>query len=142
MTTQTTRWSPDTCACVIDYTWDNEVPEDQRIHTLKTISKCSVHNALDDATAYSTVLDENPRKNIAGQLTLENGPNILYDVVNGTRQLKPNLTFQFTFSGVAPNRLLTIAFNNSSGNILTTQQKNAIQTFLNTRFGVGKVVIA
>jgi len=142
MVTNTTRWSPDTCSCVIEYTWDSTVSEDQRVHTLNTISKCPQHQALSDNIAYSTILDENPRKNIAHQLILDNGPNILYDIINGTRQLKPNLAFQFTFSGVAPNRVLTIAYNNTSGNVLTTQQKNTIQTFLNNRFGVGKVVIA
>ena len=142
MVINTTRWSPDTCSCVIEYEWDSTTDETNRVHTLKTISKCPQHTALSNNTAYSTVLDENPRKNQAHQFVLDNGPSLLYDVVNGTKQLKPNLSLQYTFSGVAPNRVLTIAFNDSNGNVLTTQQKNAIQPLLNTRFGVGKVVIA
>jgi len=142
MTINITRWSPDTCQCVIEYDWDSTLTEDQRVHTLKTISKCPIHAALSNTTAYTTVLDENPRKNMSHQFVLDNGPTLLYDIVNGTRQLKPNISLQFTFSGIAPNRVLTIAFNDSNGNVLNTQQKNAIQTLLNNRFGVGKVVIA
>jgi len=139
MTTKTTRWSPDTCSCVIEYTWDDTLTEDQRVHTLKTISKCSNHSALNDDTAYSSVLEENPRKNIAHQLVMDNGPTSLSDLINGTRQLKPTISLQYTFSGIAPNRLLTITYNGAG---LTSQQKSAIQPILNNRFGIGKVVIA
>jgi hypothetical protein len=139
MTIQTTRWSPDTCPCVIEYSWDDTLSEANRIHTLSTISKCPTHQALSDNTAYSTVLDENPRKNIAHQLVLDNGPATLSDLINGTRQLKAGIVLGFSWSGTVPNRVLTISY---TGITLTTNQKNSIQTFLNNRFGSGKVLIA
>jgi len=139
MVINTTKWSPDTCSCVIDYSWDNSVPADQRTHTLSSISKCSFHNSLSDIAAYNTVTEENPRKNIAYQLILDNGPAALSDLIDGTRQLKAGITINLTWSGTAPNRVVTISY---TGITLTTNQKNSIQTFLNNRFGAGKVLIA
>ena len=33
MAIKTTTWSPDTCDCVLHYSWDDEVPQDERVHT-------------------------------------------------------------------------------------------------------------
>ena len=138
MTIQTTRWRPDTCPCIIEYTWDDTVPESSRVHTLSSITKCNIHTSLTNNSAYSTVLDENPRKNLSLLTCLENGPTALFDTIDGTRQLKGNITFNWSWSGTAPNRVLTISF---TGITLTTNQRNTIQTFLNNRFGVGKVTL-
>ena len=140
MTINTTRWSPDTCACVIEYTWDDSVPDSSRVHTLgNIINKCSDHSSLSNANVYTALTEENPRKNITKQHILDNSPTTaLYDIVNGNRQLKPNIFFNYSFSGTAPNRVLTISF---TGITLTTNQKNTIQSALNTRFGSGKVLI-
>lgn len=136
-----TRWSPDTCGCIIEYSWDSTQPESTRTHTLDNfINVCSFHQGLaDDPTRWNTVLEENPRKNLTYQGILDNSPTAnLYDIVNGTRQLKAGITFNFSWSGTAPNRVLTISY---TGITLTTQQKNSIQTWLNSNFGVGKVII-
>ena len=72
MTIQTTRWSPDTCKCEIEYTWDDTVPQDQRVHTMKSVRKCIVHDLVSEAKAYQNVLDENQSKNKAiGQLVFD-----------------------------------------------------------------------
>lgn len=143
MTINTTRYSPDTCECVIEYTWDDSVPEDQRQHSLSTyVNKCPAHSALASDTArWNAVFEENPRKNNALQHVLDNSPvAALFDTTaEGARVLKNNITFNFSFSGTAPNRVLTISF---SGISLTTNQKNTIQSALNTRFGSGKVLVA
>jgi len=140
MAIRTTRWSPDTCTCVIDYTWDDTTSETNRVHTLSTITKCPAHIAQTDSTAYSTVLDENPRKNIALENILSSSPTTaLYDTVNGTRQFKQGINVNFSWSGTAPNRVLTLTITGIS---LTTPQKNTLQTALNTRLGSGKVVLA
>ena len=139
MAIKTTRYSPDTCQCVIEYTWDDTQPEATRTHTLSTISKCSAHSALGDTTAYNTVFEENPRKNQTLRHILDNSPTTaLYDIIDGVRQLKPTLGFNFSFSGTAPDRVITVSF---TGITLTTNQKNSLQTFLNNRFGAGKVLI-
>jgi len=142
MVTKITRYSPDTCSCVIEYSWDDTQPESTRTHTLANyINKCPAHTVLaTDQDRWNAVFEENPRKNQAYQHILDNSPTTsLYDIVNGTRQLKNGITFSWSWSGTAPNRVLTISY---TGITLTTAQKNSIQTFLNTRFGAGKVLIA
>lgn len=42
MVIQITTWSPDTCKCEFSYTWDDEEPQDQRVHTFY-----AVHNVCD-----------------------------------------------------------------------------------------------
>jgi hypothetical protein len=140
MTINTTRWSPDTCSCVVEYSWDSEAPPENRTHELTSIQKCPVHSSLSDSEAYAVLTEENPRKNNTLQSALDNGPTALYDInPDGARVLKQNITYNFSWSGTVPNRVLTISF---TGINLTTQQKNAIQNFLNNKFGSGKVVIA
>ena len=142
MATKTTKYSPDTCDCVIEYTWDDSVPADIRTHTLSTyINKCSAHSGLaTDQDRWNSIFEENPRKGQALQLVLDNGPTGLFDTLSsGNRVLKESIKFNFTWSGTAPNRVLTISF---TGINLTTNQKNTLQSALNTRFGTGKVLIA
>ena len=140
MVTKTTRWTPDTCDCTVEYTWDTNSSEATRVHTFSNVvNKCPAHSAIVDNALFNLLMDENPRKNIAHQLVLDNGPTALSDLIDGTRQLKGNITLNFSWSGTAPNRVLTISY---TGITLTTNQKNSIQTFLNNRFGAGKVLIA
>jgi len=142
MTIKTTRFSPDTCQCVLEYTWDDTVSETNRVHTLSNfVTKCPAHSSLStDKDRWDSVFEENPRKALASQHILDNSPTTaLYDIINGVRQLKPSITLNFSWSGTAPNRVLTISY---TGITLTTTQKNTIQSALNTRFGSGKVLIA
>jgi len=140
MVTKTTRWTPDTCQCTVEYTWDSNSSESTRVHTFSNVvNKCPAHSAIADNALFNLLMDENPRKNIAHQLVLDNGPVGLSDLIDGTRQLKNNIVLTFSWSGIAPNRVLTISY---SGINLTTNQKNSIQTFLNNRFGIGRVLIA
>lgn len=141
MTIRTTRWRPDTCNCVIEYTWDDALTPDQVIHTLDTIKRRCIDHAhlVTDTEVYNVVKEENPRKNITQQLLLDNAPNTVYDVnTDGTRQFKKGIVASWSWSGLAPNRLMTITV---TGVTLTTNQKNAIQTKLNERFGISNVTI-
>ena len=139
MTIKTTRWKPDTCGCILEYTWDDAVAQSSRTHTLSNfINRCSDHSSLANDTArYNAVMDENPRKNTALQVALDNGPSTLYDLSGTTRTLKPSVNYTYSWSGTAPNRTLTIGFSVA----LTTTQKNTIRTALDTRLGTGKVLI-
>jgi hypothetical protein len=76
MAIKTTRYSPDTCECVLEYTWDDTVAEENRTHTLSNfINRCSAHSSLSsDNDRWNTIFDENPRKNIALKTVLDNGP--------------------------------------------------------------------
>ena len=142
MTLHTTRWSPDTCSCVIEYTWDDTDPQETRQHTLSTyVSRCAAHDAVGpDSNRYDTVKEENTRKNFAHQGILDNGPSSLFDLTpEGARVLKNGITISWAWTGTAPNRVITISY---AGITLTNQQRNTAQAWLNNRFGVGKVVLA
>jgi hypothetical protein len=140
MTIQTTRWSPDSCQCIIEYQWDDSVPSTSRTHTLANyIRKCSAHaTQANDSTRWNTVLEENPRKNIAYQLIVDNAPLQFVDTdANGIKTLKAGLSINFTVSGTVPNRVFTMTF---SGTTLTQAQIDNVQSKLDTRFGAGKVI--
>ena len=140
MTIKTTRWSPDTCGCVLEYTWDDTQPESTRTHTLSTfVTRCSAHSGLANDTArWNTIFEENPRKNIALQVALDNGPTTLYDMSGTNRIIKPTVIYDYVWSGTAPNRTLTISFPNVA---LTNTQKTTIRNAINTRLGSGKVTL-
>lgn len=61
----TNRWKPDTCACVIEYEFDETLADDVRTHSLKNIQKCQYHNDPDDAQAFIRANRENNDKNFA-----------------------------------------------------------------------------
>lgn len=140
MTINTTRWTNDTCGCVVEYDWDDSIPQDSRTHTVSNvISKCAAHAAISDMTQhFNILLDENPRKNLAHQHAIDTIPALLSSTGAVGGRLKDTITYNFSFSGTAPNRVLTISFTSVT---LTTAQKNSIQNALNTKFGAGKVVI-
>lgn len=121
MAIQTTRWSPDTCACVHEYQWDDSVPADQRVHTAgNVINQCVFHTGLSAAAHFAKLQDENPRKNnIVGTILAQVASLTLDDIT-------------WSFDG---NRVLDISCPK-----LTTPQKNTLQTAANTRFGTGKVL--
>lgn len=92
-----------------------------------------------DTNVWNTIKEENPRKNITTQLILDNSPNTVYDLnADGSRIFKKGINVSWSWSGTAPNRLMTITV---TGIVLTTNQKNAIQTKLNERFGINNVSI-
>ncbi len=139
MVLKTTKWKVKTCPCVLEYTWDDSVTPIEK--TLKNfIIICPNHQALSDTDRWNTIWDENPKVSLSLYHILDNSPTTsLYDIIDGSRQLKQSITFSYSYSGTAPNRVLTISFTGIS---LTTNQKNTIQSLLNNKFGVGKVILA
>jgi hypothetical protein len=90
-----TTWTPDTCDCVIHYQWDDQVPQDQRIHTpleqtrthdgqLVPRRVCPVHSAVaapgKHVEHHDLVKEENTRKNRVLGNILETTPEITNDV--------------------------------------------------------------
>ncbi|MDO8568377.1 MAG: hypothetical protein Q7R57_06655 [Dehalococcoidales bacterium] len=65
MTKQVTRWSPDTCECVIDFEWDDADSPEARQHTHKTsIKTCPAHSQHHGKPEHFTVVtEENQLKN-------------------------------------------------------------------------------
>lgn len=141
MVIRTTRWRPDTCDCIVEYTWDDAIPPENVTHTLDVVNRrCIDHQHLaTDTDVYNVLKEENPRKNIAQQLLIDNAPTSIFDLnEDGVRVFKKGIVAQWSWSGLAPNRLMTISVTGVS---LTTNQKNAIQTKLSERFGLNNVTI-
>lgn len=57
----TTRWSPDTCDCVVEYDWDDAEPTNVRKHTLKKmVNTCPLHKNVQDPL--SKIIEHNKKK--------------------------------------------------------------------------------
>ena len=116
MTLNTTRWSPDSCGCVLEYAWDTATSEDDRVHThVNTVAVCVSHAELhpDPATvvAEQATLDAwetsgrrgaRPKTPHIGltvheQVGKHSGPPLFAQVLN------ENQTVQFLRSWVAEN---------------------------------------
>lgn len=126
MTVRTTRWSPDTCGCILEYEWDDAAPQDQRVHSYKnTVKSCPEHGALAGAPLYTTVVAENTVKNRVVPTALS--------LLTAFNEEKLNEIFQWWFDA---QRVLNVTFVGLS---LTNQQKNQLQDFFNQALGAGKV---
>lgn len=63
---KTTRWKPDTCGCVLEYTWDDSVPEGQREHSpARVVTACEYHTGKNVKEVFNKVKEENTGKNRA-----------------------------------------------------------------------------
>jgi len=73
MAIKTTRWEPDTCGCVIEYEWDDELPAIDRVHTLSAVvnKHADCHPATEDGKLMDVILDENRRKNAAVKIVTD-----------------------------------------------------------------------
>ena len=73
-----TMWSPDTCSCILIYTWDDALDENVRTHTIeRVLRRCPAHASLTkDTEIYGTVVEENTRKNKAFGLAQGIVPNL------------------------------------------------------------------
>ena len=133
-----TRWSPDTCGCVIDFEWDRDLLATSRVHTGKNIVKdCPDHSGLKTPTAfYDAILDENQRKNKVRQDILEN-VSALAETKDGELTFKDGITLSWSWEGKDDERILHLTV---TGFTLNQGQKNAITTIANSRFGIDKVV--
>lgn len=124
MALHTTRWYPDTCGCVIDYEWDDTVPEDARIHSLTSMSVCcAAHVALAPPVAFNTVMEENRRKNQA--LAIAQG------LLPGLVQAECQWEFD-------PQRRLQVRFPRLA---LTPGQRGQLQGALDITLGSGLVAL-
>lgn len=71
-----TRWSLDTCGCVIDYEWDDVQSEDMRVHKLSNVvMKCAAHSKYNGSKLYDVLVAENTHKNKTIGKIIEMFPN-------------------------------------------------------------------
>lgn len=135
---KTTLWRPDTCECEIEYQWDSELSEDERVHTVSKIKKgCQYHSKLNEVDCFNTVSEENLRKNIVLKQIIENvesatqekeqvDGSIVKDLANGKK-------YDWSFD---KDRNLVV---NLIG--FTVQEKASTKTITDAIFDIGKVII-
>lgn len=135
-----TTWSPDTCGCVFEYSWDDEVPQELRTHTLSSVvKKCEIHKevAVDDV-AFVSVLVENQVKNKVLAEFIESHPEHVDEKDDGnggtTKELKASVKYEWSFTGTGTERELQVDFVGAN---LKTSEK---ATLLGKVSGLGKVV--
>lgn len=133
--------SPDTCGCSFVVEYDNAVPDSELVITpIPQLSlKCVFHTHLAQTTEwYNMVMGENKKKSDAFNEMIMNAPTSVYTLVNNNRVLKDGVTLTWSWSGTSPNVVLTFLLTGAS---LTNNQKTIIQQKLDSRFGVGNVVM-
>lgn len=115
-----TRWSPDTCGCILIYEWDGDNPNHQ--HTfVEAEHLCAAHNGYSPSIAYDKVKDENRRKNRA------------YAIAKGVAGINLD-DFTFSFDN---NRKLKVGFLGK----LNASQRAELQTQLDAEFGASKAEV-
>lgn len=127
---KTTKWSPDTCKCVISYSWDDALPADDRVLEPETAEACEAHQALADVgLIYEAVLVENRTKNLVREEILNSFPALSEDFTSDGQTMKrfrPGIEFEYSFD---PERQLTV---NMRGANLTVNERDSIRTSIET----------
>ena len=142
-----TKWSPDTCGCVLNYSWLRDSSEDARVHVYYSADKiCQDHEHLkrggglrqheigavqdvndDSLFIYNTVIEENQRKNVLIQHIADSQPRLarIHKNRDGTTVniIHPDVSFSFFFTETAPERVLNISFSEP----LSQQEKTIIE---------------
>ena len=105
MAMRVTRWSPDTCGCVLEYEWDDSVDENHRTHSAnKIVTACEAHKGeVDKHVHFATVHGENTHKNEVHKTILENSPALTEEVLdaegNPHKEFKKGVKFEFAYDG-------------------------------------------
>ena len=123
------EWRPDTCGCVIEFFFDDELEPDVMTQTWEsTKNTCPVHVAITDGvTLYAAVLEENQRKNVA--------LGIVKTLATVDRDALQD-AHSWSFDDSSP-RVLTLSF----GRRLPADELVGVRTATDLQFGTGLVVI-
>lgn len=105
-----TRWSPDTCECVLEYDWDPAAGEDDRVHTHHaSVRTCPAHDGIGGPEHLNVVLRENQSKNRVEAHALELIPRLRVPTDDGAGYRRnPFVDFRWTFTRTGANRALTV----------------------------------
>lgn len=144
MAIKATTWTLDTCGCAVEYTWDDNLSNPLRTHEhSKSVLKCTAHAALDGQKHYDTIRTENITKNRALTLALTSfptklGKSVADELGSESIVLKDEVNYDYSFSGVAPNRTLRVSFTGAN---LTAAEKSSFQSSADAEFGTDKVAV-
>jgi len=135
MALKLTRWSPDTCGCVVVYQWDSVVPQESRVHAFHHVERvCPSHATLTGAAAYQSCVEENRTKNLVFGWLLENVPRIRQMTRDERGEetgldLIPTVEFVWAFSGEGAARVLRVSL---MGETLSSGELNGLAAFTAT----------
>lgn len=77
-----TKWSPDTCKCEVEYSWDNSLPVSEIAITQSgVLKKCEFHQNINDNGLFEVLKTENKSKNNLYENLLRNAPSNSVEVV-------------------------------------------------------------
>lgn len=129
-----TRWSPDTCGCSFEYEWDDELPEAERNHTVVSVpNKCEHHAHHEEKHAhFSTIIDENGRKNKLHADIIKNFPHLTKTDEEGNTVLKID-AFKWNFD---KDRILHVEIKG-----LNNLEKSSFQAMVDKSHGQKKVKV-
>lgn len=139
-------WIPDTCpppGCMVEEIYSGTTI----IGMGQVLRKCPAHIAVPDSQLYGVLYSnpdgENKRKNRIFKEMLEKFSGSLSELKTSadgsqTFDWKGGVTVSWVYTGAGSARLLTITV---IGVNLTNNQKNLIQNYCDTNFGIGKVVL-
>lgn len=121
---RTTRWSPDTCGCVLEFEWDDALPPEMRTHSpSRVVTACPAHQGKTVTEAFAAVGVENRRKNAAFAHLLENFPALVASTLDEEgNQIRTLRGVAFRFDS---NRVLRLAISGA-----TLAQRIAIRAAL------------
>ena len=117
----TNGWFPDTCTCVLEYSYDTT---STAAATYTVVKKGAEHGTLSGTAHALAVLDENGRKN----QMLGIAANVLGTGIVGRYSWSFNL-----------NRTLLVSFN---GTNISGPLKTQVQNAADLQYGPGKVVVS
>lgn len=128
-----TKWKPDTCGCVINLEWDDEVSSENRTHSLNSIEKCEFHQALSDADAHAAVLDENVTKNQVLGIVHADHSDLVDSKPDGSVALKSEYEYVWSFD---ENRKLQAEITG-----IDDVKSDSIKASIDAELGSGKVEV-
>lgn len=133
------RWWPDTCGCCIE----QRHGEGNGVQFERVVEKCAVHTSVPDAQLYGVLYEnqdgENKRKNHV-EYALVSDPIIGLGTLgpSGHYEWKPGVGFNWSWSGSGSSRVIEVTVY---GVNLNGQKKARAQSWCDTRFGAGKVLV-
>lgn len=141
-----TRWTLDTCGCVLEIDWDPAVPPASRTHTLATVvTACPLHPLAVSPVGATVESDQiapaadNRRVGRAVAAAMARLPAKLQQTdADGTVRLREGVGLEWTFSGTGATRVVTLRF---PGVTFTNAERNQVQGAIDTAVGVGKAVL-
>lgn len=144
MAIKITKWKPDTCDCVIEYSWDDSIAAEDREHNLHNIvDSCEDHSDVTDEELFQSVVEENSLKNEAVNMIVDNFPSQTKDILDSDgnpigKKIMQSATpeTEVVLADDGENRIVNI-----SPPRMSDDEKAQYQEILDNKFGSGKVKV-